>query len=114
MSQLADNVVVVGRGKMLANTSMKEFIAGNVSSTVYVRVSDNQKLAKILDQEKIKYEKLDGGLNISGSNTDKIGKLAFTNKLTVLELATKSASLEEAFLEVTSGSEEFAGLARKQ
>jgi len=111
MSQLADNVVVVGRGQMLANTSMKEFIAGSVGSTVYIRVSDNKKMMAVLDKEKIKYKKLDSGLDISESKTDKIGKLAYENKLTVLELSTKSASLEEAFLEITSGTEEFAGLA---
>lgn len=109
MSQLADNVVVIGKGKLLADTSMSKFIAGNVASTVYIRVSDTDKLAKVLDKNKISYTKDGKGLELEGVKTDEVGKLAFEQKLQVLELTTKSASLEEAFLEVTAGSEEFSG-----
>ncbi|MHB1865260.1 MAG: ATP-binding cassette domain-containing protein [Candidatus Saccharimonadales bacterium] len=107
MSQLADNVVVIGRGKVLADTSMKDFIAGNVGTSVYVRVSDKDKFKQLLDDNKIQNKPSNGGLELFGVKTDKIGKLAFDNKITVLELSTKSASLEEAFLEVTAGSEEY-------
>jgi ABC-2 type transport system ATP-binding protein len=109
MSQLADNVVVIGRGKLLANTSMSQFIAGNVASTVYVRVNDLDKLAKILTQKKISYIKKAKGLEVDDLKTDDIGKIAFDNQLQVLELGNKMASLEEAFLEVTAGSEEYQG-----
>ncbi|MGH7234664.1 MAG: ATP-binding cassette domain-containing protein [Candidatus Saccharimonadales bacterium] len=109
MAQLADNVVVIGRGKLLADTSMKSFIAGNVGSSVYVRVSDSTKMAQVFDKEKLPYKKVDDGFELSGVKTDKIGQLAFINKVTILELSIRSASLEEAFLEVTAGSEEFAG-----
>lgn len=107
MSQLADNVVVIGKGKVLADTSMKEFIAGNVATSVFIRVSDKDKLEKLLAKDKIEFKTSNGGLEVFGVKTDKIGKLAFENKLTVLELSTKVASLEEAFLEVTAGSEEY-------
>jgi len=109
MSLLADNVVVIGKGKLLADTDMKEFIAGNVGTSVYVRVADNDKFAKILDKENISYSRTEGGFSIGKLKTDKIGRLAFNNNLAVLELATKTASLEDAFLEVTAGSEEFNG-----
>ncbi|HET8991550.1 MAG TPA: ATP-binding cassette domain-containing protein [Candidatus Saccharimonadales bacterium] len=109
MSQLADNVVVIGKGKMLANTSMENFIAGNVSSHVYIRVADTDKFRQVLDDKKIKYT-IDGkGIQINKDKTDAIGKLAFDSKIPVLELQMRSASLEEAFLEVTAGSEEFSG-----
>jgi ABC-2 type transport system ATP-binding protein len=113
MSQLADNLVVIGRGKMLADTSMEDFIAGNVASHVYVRVGDTAKLTKVLDQKKIDYKKDGKGLEINKTRTDAIGKLAFEAKIPILELTTRSASLEEAFLEVTAGSEEFSGRAEK-
>lgn len=109
MSQLADEVVVIGKGKLLANTSMKNFITGNVKSTVYIRVNDVDKLSKILSKNKIVHTKMKNGINVEGVKTDEIGKLAYENKLTVLELTTKTASLEAAFLEVTAGSEEFQG-----
>src|SRR5579872_1379373 len=108
MSQLADEVVVIGKGKLLANTSMKNFITGNVKTTVFVRVSDTAKFKKLLDQKKIVNRNTEGGLEIEDVKTDQVGKLAFDDKLTVFELATRTASLEEAFLEVTAGTEEFA------
>jgi ABC-2 type transport system ATP-binding protein len=114
MSQLADNVVVIGKGSVLANTSMKEFIDGNVSTSVFVRVEDKAKFQKLLDAQNIKYKKDAGGLDLFGVKTDKIGHLAYENKILLLELATKRASLEEAFLEVTAGSEEFAGKGAKK
>ena len=113
MSLLADNVVVIGRGKVLADTSMKQFISGNVSTTVFVRVPATEKLAKALDDKKITYKKDGKGLELFKVNTDTIGKLAFEHKIPVLELATRSASLEEAFLEVTAGSEEYTGRGAK-
>ena len=109
MSQLADNVVVIGRGKLLADTSMKDFIAHNVSSTIYVRVDGMDKLKTVLDKNKITYRQKAKGIEIDQAKTDNIGKLAFQAKVPVLELSVKSASLEEAFLEVTGGSEEFRG-----
>ncbi len=109
MSQLADNVVVIGKGKLLADTSMKDFIAHNVSASVYVRVDGMDKLTALLDKQKIPYQKRASGIDIDQVKTDKIGKLAFKANVPVLELAVKSASLEEAFLEVTGGSEEYRG-----
>lgn len=107
MSQMADNLVVIGKGKLLANTSVKDFIAGNVSTTVFVRVSDAAKLTKLLDSKKIHYAKDGSGLEVQKLKTDAVGELAFTAKTAVLELTTRSASLEEAFLEVTAGTEEY-------
>lgn len=107
MSQLADNVVVIGRGKTLADTSMKDFIASNVGTSVFIRVANNAKLIKELDRQKIIYRKEKDGLSLKLAKTDKIGKMAFDLKIPVLELTTKSASLEDAFLEVTAGMEEF-------
>jgi ABC-2 type transport system ATP-binding protein len=109
MSQLADNVVVIGRGKLLADTSIKEFIDSNVGNYVFIRVDNLDKLIKLLDEKRITYKKKSGGLELTQTKTDAIGKLAFEAKVTVLELTKKSASLEEAFLEVTAGSEEYQG-----
>ena len=109
MSQLADNVVVIGKGSLLADTSMKEFIAHNVGSSVYVRVEKTDKFIDFLDKQKIAYERKDNGIVLTNAKTDDIGKLAFEAKVPVLELSIKSASLEEAFLEVTAGAEEYTG-----
>lgn len=106
MSQMADNVVVIGKGKLIADTSIGSLITG-ASSSVFVRASDVLSLEKVLATAKLKYDKEGRGLAVSGSSTDEVGKLADQAKVTVLELTARTASLEEAFLELTEGSEEY-------
>ncbi|MFA5004459.1 MAG: ATP-binding cassette domain-containing protein [Candidatus Saccharimonadales bacterium] len=108
MSQMADNVVVIGKGKLIADTSIAELISGSAHSGVFVRVGSTAKLEAALKKESIRFEKLDDGLKINGKKTDDIGKLAHAAGVPVFELTNRSASLEEAFLEITAGSEEFA------
>ena len=103
---MADNVVVIGRGKLIADTSIGSLITG-ASSSVFVRASDVPSLEKVLATAKLKYGKEGTGLAVSGSSTDEVGKLADQAKVTVLELTARTASLEEAFLELTEGSEEY-------
>lgn len=107
MSLMADNVVVIGKGKLIASTSMKDLIAGNSHSSVFVRVNDLKKLKATLQKHSATFEDLDGGIKVVGLKTDEIGTLAHKDGLTVLELANHTASLEEAFLELTAGAEEY-------
>ena len=106
MSMMADNVVVIGKGKLIADTSIDKLIAG-AGSEVYVRASSTAELEKSLDKAGFKFKKDGKGLAITSAKTDDIGKLAHDAKLTVLELTARTASLEQAFLELTEGSEEF-------
>ena len=107
MSQLANNVVVIGKGKLIANTSIKDLIAGSSHSGVFVRSSTPAKLEKALKLAKVTFTKKRNGLEISGSTTDEIGQLAFTAGAPVVELTSQSASLEDVFLELTEDSEEY-------
>lgn len=107
MSQMADNIVVIGKGRLIADTSMKELIAGSAHSGVFVRAGNMAKLEKALTAKKLTFEKADGGLNVASARSDEVGKLAFDAGIPVLELANRTASLEEAFLELTAGAEEF-------
>jgi len=107
MSQMADNVVVIGRGKLIANTSIKEIITGSAHSGVFVRATNLGKLQTVLKEKDISFTAKDNGLSIVDVKTDIIGKLAFDRGLQILELTNKSASLEEAFLELTADSEEY-------
>lgn len=107
MALMADNVVVIGKGKLIADTSIEKLIAGSVGSNVFVRSSQLSKLEKALKSKASSIDKVDGGLKVAGMTTDDIGKLAFAEKLPVLELAPHKASLEDVFLEITSGTEEY-------
>lgn len=104
---MADNVVVIGKGRLIADTSIADLVAGSAHSGVFVRVSNLAKLEKLLKEKLMVSKRVDGGLQITGAKTDEIGKLAFAAKLPVLELTSHSASLEEVFLELTEGIEEY-------
>jgi len=112
MSQMADNVIVIGKGKLIVDTSMKKLIAGS-GSAVFVRASNIADLESALTKAKLEFSKEKNGLIVKGVKTDDIGKLAHQAKLTLLELTAHTASLEQAFFELTEGSEEFAGTTKK-
>ena len=106
MSQMADNVIVIGKGKLIADTSISKLTAGS-SSIVFVRTTNLPVLEKALRAAKIKYEKEGSGLNVMSTKTDVVGKLANAAKVIVLELTAQTASLEQAFLELTEGTAEY-------
>jgi ABC-2 type transport system ATP-binding protein len=107
MAQMADNIVVIGKGKLIADTSMEALVAGSGHSGVFMRVIGQSKLERILRQKGTSFEVADGGVLVTGMKTDDLGKMAYEASIPVLELATKDASLEQAFLELTAGSEEY-------
>lgn len=108
MSQMADNVVVIGKGRLIADTSVKQLLARGATS-VFVRTTSLSDLEKALKRAKLDFEKHDDGLKIDKVKTDDIGKLAHEENLTVLELTVHTTSLEEAFLELTEDSQEYHG-----
>jgi len=109
MAQMADNVVVIGKGQLIAATSISDLIAKNSHSGVFVRSPKLSQLERVLTGAKADVTKFDGGLKVVGMQTDAIGKLAFDAGVPIYELAAQSASLEEAFLELTADSEEYVG-----
>lgn len=109
MSQMADNVVVIGKGKLIADTSMQKLIATSGHSGVLVRSPKLSVLERALKGKGVAMSKAEGGLKVTGMTSDAIGKLAFESGVPIYELAPQAASLEEAFLELTAGSEEFSG-----
>jgi ABC-2 type transport system ATP-binding protein len=108
MSQMADNVVVIGRGKLIADTSISKLISDSSHSGVYVRSPKLSQLERALSGPKAEITKYEQGIKVVGMTTDAIGKAAFEANIPLYELAPQSASLEEAFLEITAGSEEYA------
>jgi ABC-2 type transport system ATP-binding protein len=107
MSQMADNIVVIGKGKLIADTSIGKLIAGSHRSGVFVRSPKLSILERILKGEHVELTREEGGIKVVGMTTDQIGKLAFESSVPVYELSMHEASLEDAFLELTAGSEEY-------
>ncbi|HVO86407.1 MAG TPA: ATP-binding cassette domain-containing protein [Candidatus Binatia bacterium] len=106
VSQMVDNVVVIGKGKLIADTSVDKLLAGSTSS-VFVRASSRSALEKALKEAGTKYQKSGNGFLVESAATDDVGKLAHNAKLTVLELSPHTASLEQAFLELTENASEY-------
>jgi ABC-2 type transport system ATP-binding protein len=107
MSQMADNVVVIGRGKLIADTSIADLISGSSHSGVFVRSPKLSQLERALKSRNAEITKVNSGLKVVGMTSDAIGKAAFEIGVPLYELAPQTASLEEAFLELTAGSEEY-------
>lgn len=108
MSQMADDIIVIGKGKLIASTSMEQLLAASGGKGVFVRSPKLSVLERSLKAAGISSQRLSGGLRVSGATTEAVGKLAFERGVPVYELSVQSASLEEAFLALTADSEEFA------
>lgn len=107
LSLMADNVVVIGKGKMIADTSVKALISSSGHSSVFVRVYNSAGLEKALIMAKIDFKKRDAGFEVHGKSSDEIGELAHKIKTAVLELVNEQSSLEDVFLQITSGEAEY-------
>lgn len=107
MSLMADDVIVIGKGKLIANTSMKVLLERNAHSSVFVRGTNMALLEKTLKHAQQAYQKQDGGLSIPGVKSDDIGPILSDARLTILELTNHSASLEDIFFELTADSQEY-------
>lgn len=113
MSLMADDLVVIGKGKLIANTSMQALVSGSSHSSVFVRTKDTAALKKALTTAKLSFDTEDGGLAVRGASSDEIGEIVFKSGQAVLELANRSASLEQAFLELTEDAQEYHALTQK-
>ncbi len=108
MAQMADNIVVIGRGRMIVDTSMEAVLSGSTHQGVFVRTPDASTLTAALKKHKLEAKKEKGGLLVSGATSDQVGEIAFKAKVQLRELTNRSASLEEAFLELTADAQEYA------
>ncbi len=109
MSMMADHLVVIGRGRLLADAPVSDFIA-RARSHVVVRSPRPDLLAPALQQAGMEVAQAqDGSLTVAGEGVTlaAVGQRAFDAGVPLHELSQQTATLEEAFLEVTAGSEEF-------
>lgn len=113
MAQVADDLVVIGKGRLVAATSTKEFIRSSSHTSIFVRSNDNTALGHALTRQSFIFAEKDGGLAVQAASTDEVGKLACDSGITVLELTQHLASLEEAFLERTADVEEYKGTVKE-
>lgn len=117
MENTADQLVVIGRGRLIAAESVANFAARSTRRSVVVGSPQAAALAALLIAAGASVQPQDPRnterLTVAGLAADRIGALAFDNHIMLTELTTRTASLEEAFMELTADSVEYlAGQAR--
>ncbi|MEU1165037.1 ATP-binding cassette domain-containing protein [Streptomyces sp. NPDC090075] len=108
MALTAEHLVVIGQGRLLADTSMADFIRANSRSYVRVRSPQRERLLDVLHGAGITVvETGTGALEVEGGKAEPIGELAAQNGIVLHELSIQQASLEEAFMQLTAESVEY-------
>ena len=108
MALTADHLIIIGRGRLLADMPTAEFIAANARGDVLVRSPRPGDLAGLLTSHGATVAiEGDGGLAVSGMNAPAIADLAAVHDIGVHELTPRRASLEDAYLDITKDSVEY-------
>jgi ABC-2 type transport system ATP-binding protein len=109
MQQTADHLVVIGKGRLIADTTMAAFVAqASGDAPVRVRAADPTALAEKLRTAQATVETTaDGALQVLGLKSERIGEIAAAARLVLHELTPLQVSLEEAFMDVTHESVEY-------
>ncbi|MGY0069818.1 ABC transporter ATP-binding protein [Streptomyces sp. QTS137] len=107
MALTADHLVVIGQGRLLADTSMADFIARNSRAYVRIRSPQRERLLDVLHEAGLTAVESGGALEVDGAGAERIGELAARHQLVLHELSPQRASLEEAFMRLTAESVEY-------
>ena len=108
MALTAEHLIVIGRGRLIADLSVADFVRRASKDTVRVRSPQASELAAALATDGVTVEPEDGGaLLVTGLTAAQVGEAAATHGLVLHELTPLQASLEEAFMDVTRDDVEF-------
>ncbi|HUA96397.1 MAG TPA: ATP-binding cassette domain-containing protein [Acidimicrobiales bacterium] len=110
MAKTADQLVVIGTGRLIAQMPVSEFTSRYAKGYVRVRSPQLDLLRPVLvDGGATVEDEEDRSISVRGMSQDAIGELAWRHSIMLHELAPQSASLEEAFVESTEPHLEFGG-----
>jgi ABC-2 type transport system ATP-binding protein len=114
MENTADHLIVIGRGKLIADCPVAEFTADGTTLATNVKTPDDQRLAAVvaaaggrLERDRDREPGEADELTIRGLSAEQVGQLALTNGILLHYLAPARMSLEEAFMELTADSVEY-------
>jgi ABC-2 type transport system ATP-binding protein len=108
MSLTADRLIIIGRGRLIVQTTVKDFLAAGSGGFVRVRSPQAGALAALLSAQGTAIARQDADtLSITGVSTDAIGELARVNGFALAELSQHQASLEERYMELTRDSADY-------
>jgi ABC-2 type transport system ATP-binding protein len=108
MALTAEHLVIVGRGRLIADTSVEEFVRGASKRLVRVRAPQASRLRDLVIGPDVQVESGESGLlEVTGLTAQQIGDAAAAEGLVLHELTPVEASLEEAFMDLTRDTVEF-------
>ena len=107
MALTASNLVVIGRGKLLAETTVENFIASRTTPTVRVSARNLDALDAALRSKGASTTRESDHLLVTEMAQEAIGEIALDQAIALTELTQQSASLEEVFMQLTAGEGEY-------
>jgi ABC-2 type transport system ATP-binding protein len=107
MAQTATRLVVIGRGRLIADCTVAQFLERTTTTSVAVRTPDPTRLRALLGPDVLVSSVERELLHITGRSAEQIGTVAWQAHLPIFELTTVQPSLEEAFMQATNDSVEF-------
>ncbi|MFF4258641.1 ATP-binding cassette domain-containing protein [Streptomyces sp. NPDC001663] len=108
MALTAQHLIVIGRGRLIADTSVEEFTGRASRKTVSVRTDEAWRLGPLLAGPGVSVTPgAEGGLEVTGLSCEGIGRIAAEHRIALSELTSHHASLEEAFMELTDDAVEY-------
>jgi ABC-2 type transport system ATP-binding protein len=110
MELTADNLVVVGKGRLIAEATLDDFVRDHTTQTVTVRAASPVQLARALDRAGLTFAAgPDLSFVVTGADTSTVGKIALAEGLALDELSRVRESLEDVFLRLTHDATEYEG-----
>jgi ABC-2 type transport system ATP-binding protein len=104
----ADHVIVIGRGRILADSPVAEFVDGAARKTVRVRSPQATELADLLKAKNAEVDDVEPGLiEVRGTDAVAVGELAAASRIVLHELTPVASTLEEAYMSLTADSVEY-------
>jgi ABC-2 type transport system ATP-binding protein len=108
MAQTADHIIVLGRGRVIADAPVEQILAGSAGASVRLRTPDTARLSQLLTEAGATViPAQDGSLAVNGMPAARVGELAAAHAVVLHELTTISGSLEEAYLALTQDEVEY-------
>ena len=108
MALTAEHLIVIGRGRLIADMSVDEFVQGASKHSVRVRSPQLDRLIDLVVGPDVSVDPVDASVvEIQGLSSEQVGTTAAENGIVLYELTSQTASLEEAFMELTHDSLEF-------
>ncbi|QZY46825.1 ABC transporter ATP-binding protein [Mycolicibacterium austroafricanum] len=112
MANTADRLVVIGRGRLIASTTVTEFIGRSGGAVVRVRSPRLQDLHTVLTAAGLAVRGDGTSLTVHDTTTEAVGELAAAHSIALHELSSQQVSLEQAYLASTDDATEYRGTPR--